>query len=98
MIITRAGKSACEKLLASFSILTVEFYPYAIQLKKYKFKQIEVVDQNLVFFTMPWNYTLNPQIIQEVKTMSIGYEKQYVTLMICITVVGQMWFKTIFRL
>lgn len=37
---------------------------FNLKKKNYKCKQIEAVDQNQVFFTMPWNYTANVQSVQ----------------------------------
>lgn len=43
--------------------------------KNYKIKQIEFVDQYLVLFTLPWNYTINPQSVQRSQDHELRFWK-----------------------
>jgi hypothetical protein len=49
------------------------------------FKHTGNADETAVYFNMPPNYTVDAKSAKEVKIRSIGYEKQSVTVMLCIT-------------
>lgn len=87
----RRRTSICQKLPSDFEQKLLNFQRHVIQLRKksiYDFKHIGNADETPVFFDMPRNYTVNMKGAKEVKIMSAGYEKQRVTVMLCITADG----------
>lgn len=87
----RRRTSICQKIPIDFETKLVNFQRYIIELHKnrnYSFSQIGNADETPVCFDMPRNYTVNSRGAKEIKIKTTGYEKQRVTVMLCITADG----------
>lgn len=88
----RRRTTICQKLPGDFDDKLVAFQKYVIGLRRdhdYSFGQIGNADETPVFFDMPSAYTVNEVGAREVRVKTTGYEKQRVTVMLCITADGR---------
>jgi hypothetical protein len=87
----RHRTSICQKIPAQFQEKLLNFKRFVIELRKkqnYAFKNIGNADETAVYFDTPQNYAVDAKGVKEVKIRITGYEKQCVTVMLCITVDG----------
>lgn len=87
----RRRTSICQKLPADFDDKLVQFQRHVIDLRRryaYEFKHIGNADETPLYFDMPRNYTVNAKGEKQVNILSTGYEKQRITVMLCVTADG----------
>lgn len=88
----RRRTTICQKLPGDFDDKLIAFQKYVLGLRRendYGLGQIGNADETPVFFDMPRAYTVNEVGAREVKVRTTGYEKQRVTVMLCITADGR---------
>lgn len=87
----RRRTTICQKLPPDFEQKLVSYQGYLLFLrKKYQFllSQIGNADETPIWLDMPRNYTVNEIGSRQVPIKTSGYEKQRVTVMLCITADG----------
>lgn len=87
----RRRTTICQKLPADFEEKLTAFQRYVMKLRRehsYEHGQIGNADETPVYFDMPRACTVNEVGAREVKVRTTGYEKQRVTVMLCITADG----------
>lgn len=88
----RRRTTICQKLPLDYEDKLVKFQQYVMELQRkshYAPGQIGNVDETPVYIDMPRTCTVNEVGAREVRVRTTGYEKQRVTVMLCVTADGR---------
>lgn len=88
----RRRTTICQKLPLDYEDKLVKFQQYVMELRRksrYALGQIGNADETPVYIDMPRTCTVNEVGAREVRVRTTGYEKQRVTVMLCVTADGR---------
>lgn len=87
----RRRTTICQKLPADFEQKLVEYQRYVINLRqKFQFSLSHIgnADETPIWLDMPRNYSVDVTGSKQIPIKTSGYEKQRVTVMLCVTADG----------